>query len=52
MAGTLEVLAVKLGPRLPGLLARAAAGDPIAIAILGVSGAAAVAALVKGDKKE
>ena len=35
---------VKLGSRIPELLARAAAGDPTAIVLLGVAGVAAVGA--------
>lgn len=50
MTGVMMKLAAKVGPRLPELLARAAMGDPVAIAILGVSGAAAAAALLKGDQ--
>ena len=38
---------VKLGPRIPELLARAAAGDPTAIVILGIAGVAAVSESLK-----
>lgn len=41
---------MKLGPRLPELLARAAAGDPAAIAILSVAGIAAISSALKKNK--
>ena len=42
----MEILVMKLGARLPLILARAAAGDPIAIAeLVAVGGAAALLAL-------
>lgn len=44
----LAKLAAKYAYRIPELLARAAAGDPTAIAILSVLGVAAVATYVKG----
>jgi hypothetical protein len=42
---------VKLGARLPVVLARAAAGDPIAIAELVAAGGAAVLLAIKERKK-
>ena len=43
-------LAAKLGPRIPELLARAAIGDPTAIAALAVLGIAAVGAGIESAK--
>ena len=45
-------LAEKLGPRLPDLLARAAMGDPTAIAAVAATGAIAVGALLEHKEKE
>lgn len=47
----MEALVVKLGARLPVILARAAAGDPIAIAELVAAGGAAALLAIKGRKK-
>lgn len=47
----MEALIIKLGPRLPALLARAAVGDPIAIAqLVAIGGAAALTAIKKNKK--
>ena len=43
----MSTLLLKLGYRLPELLARAAAGDPSAVAILAAAGALSVIELVK-----
>lgn len=50
MTGAMMKLAAKLGPRLPELLARAALGDPTAIAILGAAGAVAIGAAIKSNQ--
>ena len=50
MTGAMMKLAAKLGPRLPELLARAALGDPTAIAILGAAGVVAIGAAIKDSK--
>lgn len=50
MTGAMMKLAAKLGPRLPELLARAALGDPTAIAILGAAGAVAIGATIKSNQ--
>lgn len=47
----MEALILKFGPQLPALLARAAAGDPFAIAALAALGVSAVAVSVKGSNK-
>lgn len=47
----MEVLVMKLGARLPIILARAAVGDPIAIAELVAAGGAAALMLLKENKK-
>ena len=47
----MEALVLKLGTRLPVILARAAAGDPIAIAELVAAGGAAVLLAIKEHKK-
>lgn len=41
---------MKLAPRIPMLLARAAAGDPTAIALLGAAGIAAIGAAIEKNK--
>lgn len=46
----MEALVVKFGARLPLLLARAFAGDPIAIAQLVAAGGAAVVLSLKNKK--
>lgn len=51
MSGAMMKLAIKLGPRIPELLARAALGDPAAIAILGVAGITAIGAAIENSKK-
>lgn len=48
----MDVLVAKLGPRLPAILARAAAGDPIAIAELVAVGGAAVLAIISDYQKK
>ena len=50
MTAAMIKLAVKLGPRIPELLARAAIGDPTAIAALAVLGIAAVGAGIESAK--
>ena len=40
----------KLVPRIPELLARAAAGDPAAVVLLGAAGVAAIGAAINSDK--
>lgn len=47
----MEALVVKLGVRLPVILARAAAGDPFAIAELVAAGGAAALLAIKERKK-
>lgn len=48
----MEALIVKFGARLPIILARAAAGDPIAITqLIVVGGAAAAMAISNSNKK-
>lgn len=50
MTGAMTKLAIKLGPRIPELLARVALGDPTAIVILGVAGITAVGAMIADNK--
>lgn len=51
MTGAMMKLATKLGARLPELLARAALGDPTAIAILGAAGVVAIGALIENKRE-
>ena len=51
MSVAMMKLAAKLGPRLPELLARAAIGDPTAIAALAAAGVVAVGALLENSEK-
>lgn len=48
----MEVLIAKLGSRLPIILTRAAAGDPVAIAELIALGGAAAAMAISNSGKE
>lgn len=50
MTGAMMKLAAKLAPRIPELLARAALGDPAAIALLAAAGVAAVGAGIQSMK--
>ena len=47
MSGAMIKLVVKLGPRIPELLTRAALGDPTAIAMLAALGAAGIGTAIK-----
>ena len=50
MTGAMLKLAAKLGPRIPELLARAALGDPTAIATLAILGIVAAGAKIESMK--